>query len=741
VTLQVALLLITVVVVGMGISYLSDVDFAVEERVAYGAFFGLIVYVISTLVTTRLFSFGGMGVMAGIMLALMVSLPGWRIGASKFGEELADMRRRFFAPPREAGNHTLFGLLFIIPGWIWAFRLLSIAYRDVDGGILSGNLAIYSDWQAHSTYTASFAFAGNTGFDLPMATGNVMQYHNAINFFAATLVPSGASLHAALTISSGFCAFFFPMAMYLAGHRIWKSRWVAALGTAIFFLFGGWGWTHFFSTSRRTNPADLGSGQLTNVVDNGLLSTWGELPTRYTRFYDAGYWMENPVVGHLYPQRPTLIGFPVTIIVVMLLWSAYQRRSRQTFLFAGVIVGLMPFFHLFGFGTPLALGMIWAVFAQFEDREFDGAARTRLMVVAFAGFALFLLGTLVAPWHQAAVLAAVVTVLLALVVQIDPAVGLRSLEWRGEWLWFMVPAVVLAAPVVWAMLPPSGGSEPDYGFSWAVRAIQGNMTDVATGQRRLTGPDGAVQDLGLATTIWENITFWTKNFGFFLPLLLASQFVRRAVPTRIAVALIPVWLWFIVPTFTRLHPWEGNNTHYLIFVILLGAFPVAALLIHVVRNAPILGMLVPFIVLSMTLSGVLDLRHSGDTDTEAWPLMSAGDVIVADWVRENTDKDAVFVVADDNTHPMSSLTGRRIVAGFNGWIFDLGIPDWSQRTADSAHILQGGENTPIHLQNYGVDYVVLGPREFNNKQANQAYWDDNGQLVYSFGGYRIYRVI
>lgn len=732
-----------IVVIGVGLSYLADVDFALEERVAYGAFFGLVAYVVCAVLTSRLFGFGGGAVVGAVIFGLALSAPGWRQGLPGLSDELTDLRRRFTSPARTPGNHLLFGL-FIVPGWIWAVRLLTIAYDHTGGGINSGNLAVYSDWQAHSTYTASFAYANNTGFDLPMATGWNLGYHNGINFFAATLIPSGASLQAALTISSGFCAFFFPLAMYLAGHRMFKSRWVAALGTMLFFMFGGWGWTHFINTSRRQNPADINSPELINFIDNGPAAI-NDLSTRYTRFYDAGYWLENSVVGHLYPQRPTLIGFPITIIAVMLLWSAYQRRSTQTFLFAGVLVGCMPFFHLFGFGTPLALGAAWAIMAQFEDRTVTREERPRFLAVAVIGALMFAVLTLMTRGLPALVIAGGLTAALATIAQAnfrDGFIrGISALEWRSEWLWFLAPAVVLAAPVVFMMLPPeSAQGHRDYTFSWAVNAIQGDATDVATGQKLLTNADGSPASVGLIQTIWENVKFWMKNFGFFLPLLFISQTMRDVLPRRMALALVPVWLWFLVPTFTKLHPWAGNNTHYLIFVVLLGAMPVAALLVHVIRRYPIIGMLVPFLVVSMTLSGALDLWHSGDRETENWPLLNASDVIVGDWVRENTDKDAVFVVADDNTHPMSSLTGRRIVAGFNGWIYDLGIPDWGARTQDSQHILKGGENTPTYLQQYEVDYVVLGPREINVKGANQGYWDAEGRLVYDFGGYRIYKV-
>jgi len=741
VTLLVGLLLLLVVVVGFGLSYLTGVDLILEERLAYGAFFGMIAFTICSVLTTRIFSFSGLAVVAAIGLALMISAFGWRTGVRRIIAEVDDFKQRLKASLSNPGNHLVFSI-FVALGWIWAWRILSLAYDETNGGVDFGNLATFSDWQAHATYTASFAISNNVGFDLPMATGETLNYHSGINFFAASLYQAGASLHAALTISSGFLAFFFPAAMYLVGVRVFNSRWIAGLGTAIFFFFGGLGWTHAITTSKTAGTVN-DQGIRLNLADDGFgfLQT---LPGRYTRFYEAGYWLENPVVGHLYPQRPTLIGFPVTLIASMLLWHAYQNRNRQTFLFAGVLVGVMPFFHLFGYGTPFVLGIIWAFSAQFEDREFDRSKHLLLFigvaVVSAMVFGLVMamgLGVIVATGA-----AVIVGGFAALAVQAEEG---YSLPWRKEWLAFLMPAFMLSMPMVMFMRPET--SSADFWYSWAVRITQTHETTSGIEGFRL-GPEN-VNQVGAFTTITENVRFWFKNFGFFLPLLAVTQFLsiarNRIIPRRIAVATLPVWLWFIGPLFTKLHPWNGNNTHYLVFVLLLGALPVAALLVHLARSNRVLGWtLVPLLVFTMTASGALDLWGSGDADTpgEHGQLMSAADVVMSEWVIDNTPDDAVFVVQDSNTHPMSSLTGRRIVGGFQGWIFDLGVEDWFDRTENSGKILQGSEETPTLIQQYDVDYVVIGLRERNDatQPANIEYWDQNGQLVYDLGDYLIYRV-
>lgn len=682
VTLQVWILLLNCIVVGAGLSYFTDVDFSLEERVSFGAFFGLLWFVILTVLLSQVLDFTGATVAVAAVLALATAAAGFVLNRGTIVADVASFNERIRLPVRSADNPAILAAL-LIPSWIIATRILMLAYNDNGGGGLgSGHLATFSDWQAHLTYTASFAYANNVGFDLPMATGTAMQYHNGINVFAATIATAGASLHDALTISAGYCAFAFPAVMYLVGRRIFERRSIAVLGTLLFFLFGGWGWRQFFS-----DVAEQGLG----VINN--------LPLTYTRLQqEDDIWMENPVIGHLFPQRPTLIGFPITLIVCALLWRAVQTRSTATFATAGVIVGIMPFFNLFGFGTPLALGLIWGAMEIFGSR--GRGAIDDADVVADAIDEADDDGD----------------------IPVDDALADTTAKasanpvWIG-WIYFAAPAILLALVVVLLMLPENSDAA-DWWYGWAAETMQ--------------VPAGSVGEI-----LW----FWVKNFGFFLPLLLIAQVWKGVVPRRIAIASIPVWLWFIVPNFIKPHPWPGNNTHYFVFVLLLGAFLVAALLVRLIDDWKIGGgVIVVFLMATMTLAGILDIRSASDASTGRAGLMEAGDVAAGMWARNNTDPDSVFVIQGSHLHPVPALSGRPVVVGFAGWVYDLGVSDWGDRAAHSSQILQGAEGHETYLAQYGVDYVVIGPFELNEAGANPGYWDGVAPLVYDFGGYRIYEV-
>jgi hypothetical protein len=114
---------------------------------------------------------------------------------------------------------------------------------------------------------------------------------------------------------------------------------------------------------------------------------------------------------------------------------------------------------------------------------------------------------------------------------------------------------------------------------------------------------------------------------------------------------------------------------------------------------------------------------------------------LAGWVRAHTPADAVFVVADEHNSPIPTLSGRRVMIGYPGWLFTYGLADYGQKTNDAQLILAGDPSTPELLRQYHVTYVLIGPQELSVQHgASAAYWAQVGRLVYDNGEYRLYRV-
>jgi hypothetical protein len=146
-------------------------------------------------------------------------------------------------------------------------------------------------------------------------------------------------------------------------------------------------------------------------------------------------------------------------------------------------------------------------------------------------------------------------------------------------------------------------------------------------------------------------------------------------------------------------------------------------------------------LVALGLSGLLDLARAADAKVSSYQFIDAKGMQVAAWVRQNTSPEAVFAVADEHNNPIPTLSGRRVLIGYPGWLWTYGLGDYVQKGADERLILEGAPTTPELVARYGVTYVLIGPQELADpRNANRAYWDQNGTLVYSDGEYSVYQV-
>lgn len=709
-TVAVVLVFATCIVGGTGLTMFNGLSMRAEERFFAGWILGIVAFTICGIISTRLFSFNGFAVAIASAALLSLSGFGWKRGYVQFQHELRDLAAR--ARIADSQN-PLVALAFIVVVWIAVGRIFFFAYHGTpNGGLMSGHLASWTDWQAHLAYTASFAYAENTAMNLPLAAGYDLGYHAGINYFAALLIPAGATLPGALQLSSAFTIFAFPGVMITVGYRIFSKQTIGILGTALFMFFGGWSWYTEFRDD----------------LEQGGLKVLANLPRTYTRApdYTEGSWViENPIVGHFFPQRPTLIGFPVLLLILGWAYSGWRAMARasstqnhtatragslskviaasrgqtndassifyepdtrvgqynstvlrtefqlesldpkKTLLFCGILTGVIPFFNLFAFGASLVFVGCWWLMTRF----------------------------------------------------------------RREWLWLLAPAVLLALPVVGYMRPPSSSFEIPY--DWVGRTLKKDER----GELDLTK---------------EWFKFWARQMGLFLPLLIAAMAWPKVLSRPLAVGLLPLWLFFVVPNFVKPHPWDGNNTHYFVLVILIGALPVAALLVSWLawRRWTVLLIIPAF--LTMTLAGTLDVIAAADREAAGFPVlaMDGPAVAVGEWAR-TTETDSVFAIELDfaehaafaHLHPIPALSGRDVVTASAGWVYDLGIPDWHIRRDHSRLILEAAPGHEGFIEAYGVDYVVIGPNHIGTSwSANIDYWRTHGKVVYDHAGWSVYKV-
>ena len=337
------ILFTVIVLAGVGLTCHSGIALSLAERVAFGTVIGAVAVTLASFLSSLAFGFSGPSVGLGFAVAMLAGGAGaW----SHRGRLLVDLDAAVerWTGPVSAPDHPWPLLLLLGACWSYWLVFMTRAYAlKGDGSLYAGYVNIWGDWAAHLTYAGSFAYGHNLPPQMPIDPGNHLGYPFMMDFLAAILTLGGAGLTTSLELTSGLLGMAFPAVMYLVARRFIRDRLAAVLAVAVFLLSGGIGFWYLIG--------DLRQGGLQ------LLQT---LPREYTleRPHLNDQWL-NPVLAYLVPQRSTLFGFSLALIIPAILYLAARGSSWRPFIFCGLIAGVMPWFHVHAFGTVVALGGIW----------------------------------------------------------------------------------------------------------------------------------------------------------------------------------------------------------------------------------------------------------------------------------------------------------------------------------------------------------------------------------------------
>jgi hypothetical protein len=231
------------------------------------------------------------------------------------------------------------------------------------------------------------------------------------------------------------------------------------------------------------------------------------------------------------------------------------------------------------------------------------------------------------------------------------------------------------------------------------------------------------------------LRFYIKNFGMILVFLpVAFYLIRRqmVIWQLTAVSLI----WFILPSLMIFQPWDFDNIKLFIYWYFFAAILVAELCIKLLsagiwQKGVVLGA-----IFFMTVAGGLDIFRIITSSGTRYPIYQIEAINLANFVKQNTPVDAVFVSADKFDNPVVSLSGRKVVMGFSPWLWTYGL-NYSAQQQFTADVLAGKING-VEAKRYGITHVLFFPNV--SYTQNQQFFDDHYQLIYDKDGYRIYKL-
>ncbi len=287
------------------------------------------------------------------------------------------------------------------------------------------------------------------------------------------------------------------------------------------------------------------------------------------------------------------------------------------------------------------------------------------------------------------------------IMLVSGAMALIFFSW--DWLAFFIPAGVLSLPQAW----------------W----LSGTGTKTSLFKPHLgwaTGDDFP--------------KFLALNFGLFLLTLVIALYFQTARTRRF---YAPFLLCFIVPNVVLLAPWPWDNIKVLLYWYLLSCPLVAALIARVFKHRIRLWPVAILLLLALTLSGALDVVR-GLSPVEKIRLFDAEQLQVAELIKQRVPPHALVLSAPIHNSVLA-LTGRQPLMGYPGHLWSHGI-NFETRERDVKTMYQGGANAEHLFQQYGIEYVIVGPIEYSEFNADDGYFAETYKAVIDEAGYRVYQI-
>ncbi|MBR4635295.1 MAG: hypothetical protein IKO51_02925 [Clostridia bacterium] len=275
---------------------------------------------------------------------------------------------------------------------------------------------------------------------------------------------------------------------------------------------------------------------------------------------------------------------------------------------------------------------------------------------------------------------------------------------------------------------------------------------------------------------WDNVSdgwlwFYIKNLGLIF-ILMPAAFLHLKKEHRVFFGgALAIWAISEIFLFQP-NPYDNNKLLFVWFAMSCGI--AASLLIdtlavkavktengeEVTDGARTAGRLIllAIAIVSLTLSGVMTLAReyvSADhlavakaedgkiqigVKESGYEVVPAHYMEVVDWVKENTEPDAVFLTCNNHNNPIAMLTGRNIFVGSGVFLHWHGV-NYRPREALLRGLFEApGENLYPCAEQYGVDYVLVSPFERSAYSVDIRWFEENLECVFRGSVSNIYKV-
>ncbi len=234
--------------------------------------------------------------------------------------------------------------------------------------------------------------------------------------------------------------------------------------------------------------------------------------------------------------------------------------------------------------------------------------------------------------------------------------------------------------------------------------------------------------------------FYLKNWGI-AALFIAPAFIYAKKDNRRL--LISAAAVFVIAELVLFQPneYDNNKLFYPVYMIVLINISVWLLYMwDVLKNVKCRAYLAALVVLFGTVSGALTICREYVSGGE-YQTFSEYAVKMADYIKENTEKDAVFLTGGEHLNPVCTLAGRTIYSGSSLYVYFHGMGnELTRRNENVRKAYRGSYNELLEFSKANdISYMYVSSYERNDLEINDETLS-RLELVYSIGDQDLYRI-
>jgi hypothetical protein len=228
--------------------------------------------------------------------------------------------------------------------------------------------------------------------------------------------------------------------------------------------------------------------------------------------------------------------------------------------------------------------------------------------------------------------------------------------------------------------------------------------------------------------------FWLKNMSPHIFIFALAYWFAKPKLKTFYLAFIGL---FVLLNLVVFQPHDYDNLKLMFWWFLMSCVVTSLMLDVFIRRSHLPGLLLSSIlVATMIATGSVAVWREVHL---SWRMFSSEDIALAQFVKDHTGADAIFLTSDRHNGPVSCLAGRRIVMGYRGWLWTHGL-DYRVRERDVTDMFRGSEQAVDLLGQYRVDYVLIEQDKIKEFREDPEFFKRHFPVVYRSPNFTVLRI-